>query len=280
MKWLSPPDQINTRWEAFADASTTGRSEERKRRHAVYTTGCVWVNGGGGEWVYSITLYSRSRVLMKVLWINMFSVSYQRKLDPKNISLRLFQTLPDLRGWTHTQAISAAHTPYQCNAVGGWSGLCGPSCISASSPGRLSQPRLPPCSRSPGHGLPGGLPPVLPWTPAKLLTPPWVVPLHAALAGPRLASPPPPPPFCGSLGSRKQPRCVPNVELHWESVSVASYIFTIREDVDGLYFWGCWKTEKWEKNVCMQRHLYLVCIWICVYIFACFFELEVSLMVD
>lgn len=174
---------------------------------------------------------------------------YLGKLDPKNISFNLPQTLPDLHGWTHTHTTHTLSLWLCCGRLKWplWAELN----ISVHS-GRASECLLPPQPWAQAASRPADQPP---WTSAKLLTPPWVVPLHAALARPCSNHPPPAPLLSGSLDSRKQPRCVPNVELHWESVNVASYIFIIREDVDVLYFWGFWRSQKWKKNVCRQGYI-------------------------
>ncbi len=206
------------------------------------------------------------------------------RLDPKNSSLNLPQTLPDLHGRTHAHTILPAHTHthththtlpitvallcYAEVAFVGWAEYLCPLWQALTVPAAA-------CCLSPGHGLPAGPPTNLPEPlPSSWRHPGWSR-FMRLWQGPAQITPPPtpfpPPLLSGSFGSRKQPRCVPNVELHWESVNVASYIFIIREDVDVLYFWGFWRSEKWKKNVCRQGCLYLVCIWICVYIFACFF---------
>lgn len=197
---------------------------------------------------------------------------YLGKLDPKNISLNLPQTLPDLHGRTHTHTHSLSL--WLCCVMLWEAEVAFVGCAEYLRP--LWQGlRVPAaaCCLSPGHGLPVGPPTNLPEPlPSSWRHPGWSR-FMRLWQGPAQIAPslPPTPLLSGSLGSRKQPRCVPNVELHWESVNVASYIFIIREDVDVLYFWGFWRSEKWKKNVCRQGRLYLVCIWICVYIFACFF---------
>ena len=133
-------------------------------------------------------------------WYNQGGLLYLRKLDPQNISFRLCPTYMDGHTHTHTHAHTDTHTiltvtvALLCYAVGGWSGLCGPSWISLST---LAGPHSACCRLLPqpwarAASRPADQPP---WTPAKLLTPPWVVPLHAALAWPVSNPPPPPPPL-------------------------------------------------------------------------------------
>lgn len=148
-------------------------------------------------------------------------------------------------GNTHNSPCT--HSLSQCYAVGGWSGLCGLSWISVST---LAGPHSA-CRRlaasAPGTGCRAARWPTSPeLMPSSWRHPGWSHFMQLWLGPDSLRPPPhlPPPLLCGSLGSHKQPRCVPSVELHWESASVASYIFTIREDVDVLYFWGFCKSEK------------------------------------
>lgn len=103
-----------------------------------------------------------------------------------------------------------------CYAVGGWSGLFGLSWISPSTLAAAQS------ASTPGRAAcwPADQ---LPWTPAKLLTPPWVVLLHAALAE-----------FCSNCphlllfslhpSLHKQLFCVANMELQQKSVNAMGYI--------------------------------------------------------
>lgn len=188
---------------------------------------------------------------------------FQGKLSPKNISFNFPQTLPN----THSPPTSAyTHTPYHCGSAVLCCWEAEVAFVGCVHSGRASECLLPPAASAPGSGC----------QPARRPTSlnPCQAP-DANLGGPAsrgsgraLLKSPPPPLLSGSPSSRKQTRCVPDEELHRESVNVASDIFVRREDVDVLYFWGFWKNEKWEKNVCRQGHLYLVRLWVCVYLFA------------
>lgn len=70
-----------------------------------------------------------------------------------------------------------------------------------------------------------------------------------------------PPPPSVALRQPQTASLCSHVQRHWESLSVASYIFIIREDVDVLTV-----LKKWIK----LRRLYLGSAWICACIFACF----------
>lgn len=79
---------------------------------------------------------------------------YLGKVDPKNISLGLPQTLPDLHGWTHTH--KHTNTPYHCGSAVLCCGrlkwpLWAELNISVHS-GRASEWLLPPAASAPGTG--------------------------------------------------------------------------------------------------------------------------------
>ena len=188
-------------------------------------------------------------------WYNQGGLLYLRKLDPQNISFRLCPTYMDGHTHTHTHMHTQTRTQsslslwlscvmlweaevafvgraeYLCPL---WQGLTVPAAA---------------CCLSPGHELPAGPPTNLPEPlPSSWRHPGWSRFMRLWHGPSRI--PPHLPLLSGSLSSRKQPHCVPNVELHWEPVRVASYIFIVREDVDVLYFWGF--LEKWKvKKECL-----------------------------
>lgn len=217
---------------------------------------------------------------------------YPGKLDPKNISLNLPQTLPDLHGrthkHTHTQSSLRTHTHRHTLSLSlwlccvmlweaevafvGWAEYLCPLWQGLTVPAAA-------CCLSPGHGLPAGPPTNLPEPlPSSWRHPGWSR-FMRLWQGPARIAP-------SHLPSSLAPSAAANnlaVFPMWSSTENQSMLQVIFLSYGRMWmyciFEGFWRSEKWKKNVCRQGRLYLACRWVSVYIFACFFRVKVLLMV-